>query len=90
VVAIEARDRSMSTDVCEEALALGRPLGAVPGPVTSLTSAASHKLVSSGEAVLVTNADDVTRMLRRASRGAAPLGAPAPSQRRSPRREPPL
>jgi DNA processing protein len=90
MVAIEARDRSKTPSVCEEALALGRPLGAVPGPVTSLTSTASHELISSGEAVLVTNADDVARMLRRASRGAMPHGGPAPSERRSPRPEPPL
>ncbi|MEU4360400.1 DNA-processing protein DprA [Promicromonospora sp. NPDC023987] len=90
VVAIEARDRSDIPDACEEALALGRPLGAVPGPVTSATSAASNGLVARGQAVLVANADDVTRMLRHSARSEAQHDASARSQRPSPPHDPPL
>ncbi|WP_454852155.1 DNA-processing protein DprA [Promicromonospora soli] len=90
VVAIEARRRTETPDACHEALALGRPLGAVPGPVTSQTSAASHALVRDLGAGLVTNADDVTRLLDRDVRGAAHLEPPAQSQLPAPPHEPPL
>jgi DNA processing protein len=38
---------------------LGRPLLAVPGPVTSATTAGAHQLIRAGSASLVTGAEDI-------------------------------
>ena len=40
-----------------------RPVGAVPGPVTSVTSAGPHELIKRGAAEIVTDAADVTALL---------------------------
>ena len=42
---VEAGWRSGSLNVAGHAVALGRPLGAVPGPVTSAASAGCHRLI---------------------------------------------
>ncbi|CAN5380507.1 DNA-processing protein DprA [soil metagenome] len=44
-VVIEAGWRSGSINTANHALALGRPVGAVPGPVTSAASAGCHQLI---------------------------------------------
>ncbi|MFC8943166.1 DNA-processing protein DprA, partial [Streptomyces griseoincarnatus] len=90
VVGIEARRRSETPDACDEALALGRLLGAVPGPVTSESSAPSHALIRDGGAALVTDADDVVRLLHRDPHSMAHPEPPTPSQRQSPPHDPPL
>lgn len=59
----EASPRSMSLHVATEAQRLGRPVGAVPGPVTSVTSAGPHELIKRGAAEIVTDAADVTALL---------------------------
>lgn len=56
---IEAGFRSGSLLVAEQAHALGRGVGAVPGPVTSASSAGPHRLLAEGIARVVTNANDV-------------------------------
>src|SRR5699024_7971176 len=45
------------------AAALGRPLGAVPGPVTNSTSAGCHRLLREYDAVCVTSAGDARELL---------------------------
>lgn len=55
---VEAGWRSGSLNIAGHAVALGRPLGAVPGPVTSAASAGCHRLIREFGAVLVTNADE--------------------------------
>jgi DNA processing protein len=57
-VVVEAGARSGSLAVALHAHALGRAVGAVPGPVTSITSAGPHQLLRDG-ASLVTGASDV-------------------------------
>lgn len=58
VVIVEAGARSGTRHVAIQATELRRPLGAVPGPITSPTSAGCHELLRGG-AVPVTSADDV-------------------------------
>lgn len=44
------------------AAALGRPLGAVPGPVTAASSAGCHRLLREYDAVCVTSAAEVREL----------------------------
>ena len=64
-VVVEAGARSGSLRVAAEARVLGRGVGAVPGPVTSVTSAGPHMLLRDGTAHVVTNATDVEHLTRR-------------------------
>jgi DNA processing protein len=61
VVVVEAAARSGATNTATHARTLGRPLMAVPGPVTSAMSTGCHDLLRRDEdpALLVTSADDV-------------------------------
>ena len=58
-VVVEAGWRSGSLNTAGHAAALGRPLGAVPGPITSTTSTGCHLLIQAGIARLITSADDL-------------------------------
>ncbi len=60
---IEAGWRSGSLNTAGHAAALGRPLGAVPGPVTSTASAGCHRLLREFDAVCVTNADEMAELV---------------------------
>jgi DNA processing protein len=62
-VVVEAGHRSGSLNVAWQAHSLGRPVGAVPGPVTSAASAGCHRLIREGVANVVTDAQDVTDLL---------------------------
>lgn len=65
-VVLEAGWRSGSLNTAGHAGTLGRPLGAVPGPVTSATSAGCHKLIREFAAICVTSAEEMAEL--------APLG----------------
>ncbi len=71
-VVVEAAWRSGSLSTARVADGLGRPVGAVPGPTTSMTSAGCHALVRSGAAVLVTDAAEVIDLVGRIGQDAAP------------------
>ncbi len=62
-VVVEAGARSGSLNTANHAVALERPLGAVPGPVTSASSSGCHRLLRETQAVCVTSADDVMELL---------------------------
>ena len=62
-VVVEAGARSGSLNTAAHAAALGRPLGAVPGPVTSAASVGCHRLLREFDARCVTNADDVRELM---------------------------
>jgi len=62
VVVVEAGWRSGSLNTAGHAAALGRPLGAVPGPVTSSASAGCHRMLREFPAVCVTNADEMAEL----------------------------
>ena len=61
-VVVEAGLRSGSLNTAHHALAIGRPVGAVPGPVTSPASAGCHRLLREENAMCVTSADDAIEL----------------------------
>lgn len=63
-VVVEAGLRSGAANTAAWARALGRVVGAVPGPVTSSASAGCHVLLRT-DATLVTRADDIVEMVGR-------------------------
>lgn len=78
-VIVEGGTRSSARYVARDARSLQRHVLAVPGPVTSLTSALPHELIQQGRATLVTCAQDVVDHLDAAvitDRQAAPFADP--------------
>src|SRR5690606_32272074 len=73
-VVLEAGWRSGSLNTAGHAAALGRPLGAVPGPVTSPASAGCHRLIRDFDAVCVTNAAEMAELVLGADGGMLELG----------------
>lgn len=63
VVVVEAGWRSGSLNTAAHAASIGRPLGAVPGPVTSAASAGCHRVLREYGGVCITSASDVWDML---------------------------
>jgi DNA processing protein len=61
-VVLEAGLRSGSLNTAGHAATLGRPLGAVPGPVTSPASAGCHRLLREFDAVCVVDADQMAEL----------------------------
>lgn len=62
-VVVEAGWRSGSLNTAHHAAALGRPLGAVPGPVTSASSAGCHRLLREAQAECITSVADMMELL---------------------------
>ncbi len=62
-VVVEAGWRSGALNTARTAAELLRPVGGIPGPVTSAASAGVHRLIRDGEAVLVTGTDDVLELI---------------------------
>ena len=61
-VVLEAGWRSGSLNTAGHAAALGRPLGAVPGPVTSPASAGCHRLIREYDAECVTSPGEMAEL----------------------------
>lgn len=72
-VVVEASLRSGSLNTAGHALKINRPVGAVPGPVTSMQSAGCHSLVRDHGAVLVTDAAEVAELVGRIGLDLAPI-----------------
>lgn len=70
-VVVEAAWRSGALSTARHAAVLLRPVGAVPGPVTSPSSAGCHRLLRDGAAVCVTDAAEVRELV-------GPVPAPEP------------
>jgi DNA processing protein len=92
-VIVEAGERSGALNTARHAADLGRPLMAVPGPVTSPQSAGCHQIIRDWGASCVTCAADIIEMLTPlgASHCPAPTGIPGPAPslaRRPASREP--
>ena len=62
-VVVEAAWRSGALSTARHAADLLRPVGAVPGPVTSMGSAGCHRLLRETDAVCVTGSADVLELL---------------------------
>jgi len=77
-VVVEAGLRSGAANTAAWAKALGRPVGAVPGPVTSSASAGCHALLRA-ESQVITRAEDIVEMVGRmgelATEPARPMSA---------------
>ena len=66
-VVLEAGWRSGSLNTAGHAAALGRALGAVPGPITSAASAGCHRLIREFAATCVTTVDEMVELMPFAS-----------------------
>jgi DNA processing protein len=62
-VVVEAARRSGALNTARHARDQGRPLMAVPGPVTSMLSAGCHEIIRDWGAICVTGAQDVMEVL---------------------------
>jgi DNA processing protein len=79
-VIVEAGERSGALNTARHAAELGRPLMAVPGPVTSAQSTGCHRIIRDWAATCVTRAADIIEMV-------SPLSVPdalAPASHRDP------
>jgi DNA processing protein len=72
-VVVEAALRSGARNTAGWALACGRPLMAVPGPVYSRASTAPHLMIRNGQAVLVTSAAEVLELISDMGQATLPL-----------------
>ncbi len=68
---VEAADRSGTTATARAASAMNRPVLAVPGPVSSASSAGCHRMIREGVAILVADVPDLLDMLDLAHGGRA-------------------
>lgn len=75
-VVVEAAARSGALSTAAWAAALDRPVGAVPGPVTSVASVGCHLLVRDRGAVLIGRAADVVELAGAMGENSPPPGAP--------------
>lgn len=78
VVVAEAGFRSGALHTAARAVELHRPVGAIPGPITSAASAGCHRLLRDGLGSVITGYDDVRTLLdsvRENARRAAPRSA---------------
>ena len=62
-VIVEGALRSGAQNTVSWALSMGRPVMAAPGPVTSATSVTPHRLIRNGEAILVSNVEEIVAVL---------------------------
>lgn len=72
-VVVEASLRSGSLNTAGHALKIHRPVGAVPGPVTSMQSAGCHSFVREHGATLVTDAAEVADLVGQIGLDLAPV-----------------
>ena len=85
-IVVEAGLRSGSLNTARQAATIGRPVGVVPGPVTSMLSAGCHQAVRDGVATLVTDVAEVLDLVGRMGQDAAvrPCAPAAPQDLLSP------
>ncbi|PKI92827.1 DNA-protecting protein DprA [Actinomycetales bacterium SN12] len=75
-VVVEAGWRSGTLNTAGHASSLARPIGAVPGPITSAASAGCHRLLREYDAVCVTSAQEVRELWGETDAAAAAPAAP--------------
>ncbi|MDR7381251.1 DNA-processing protein DprA [Promicromonospora iranensis] len=74
VVVTEGAYRSHAIKIAQEAVRLGVPVGAVPGPITDVTSTGTNDLLQRRVARIITHATDATNLIT-APRPATPAAA---------------
>jgi DNA processing protein len=79
-VIVEAGERSGALNTARHAADLGKPLMAIPGPVTSAQSAGCHRIIREWGATCVTRAAEIVELLLPLSvpDALAPSGVPEP------------
>ncbi|MBX3195169.1 DNA-processing protein DprA [Leucobacter sp.] len=70
VIIVEAGYRSGTLHTAARAIELGRPVGAIPGPLTSAASTGCHRLLRDGLGSIITGYDDVRELLHGVRDGA--------------------
>jgi len=73
-VVVEAASRSGAAGTARAAMALSRHVGAVPGPVTAVTSVGCHELIRDGIATLVRDVGDVIELSSPMGQGLLDVG----------------
>lgn len=73
-IVVEAGARSGSLNTAGHAAAIGRPLGAVPGPVTSAASVGCHRLLRDYDARCVTSPGEALELIGRGAPETLELG----------------
>lgn len=68
-VVMEAGWRSGSINTANHAVSLVRPLGVVPGPVTSASSAGCHRLLRESTAICVTSVEEMVELMPERAEG---------------------
>ncbi len=81
-VVVEAAERSGSLTTADFAEQLGRPVGAVPGPVTSRFSAGTNGLIAAGAGVVRGTRDVLDQLLGPSAPPPGPLAAAPPIEPR--------
>ena len=76
-IVIEAGWRSGSLNTAHHALSLSRPVGAVPGPITSAASAGCHKLIRESMVTCVTSVDEMAELAPLSGQSRMPGEPPA-------------
>jgi DNA processing protein len=82
-VIVEAGERSGALNTARHAADLGRPLMAVPGPVTSAQSAGCHRIIREWSASCVTRAADIIELLLPLTEADGPVSARAAAPARA-------
>jgi len=78
-IVLEAGWRSGSLNTAGHAASLGRPIGAMPGPVTSAASAGCHRLIREYAATLVTSASEMAELVLGTDGQGSPDSAQGPA-----------
>ena len=78
-IVLEAGWRSGSLNTAGHAASLGRPIGAMPGPVTSAASAGCHRLIREYAATLVTSAGEMAELVLGTDGQGSPDSAQGPA-----------
>ena len=76
VVVVEAGSRSGSINTANHAVDLERPIGVVPGPITSPSSAGCHEILKTKPSELVASVDDIVRLAKGSFSDPEPLADP--------------
>jgi DNA processing protein len=84
-IVLEAGWRSGSLNTAGHAASLGRPIGAMPGPVTSAASTGCHRLIREYAATLVTSAAEMAELVLGTEFQGSPDSAEGPADSTSAR-----
>lgn len=79
-IVVESDTKGGSLITAREAIAAGRTVMAVPGPITSPTSAGTNNLIRTGRGLAITSSTDVITELGFIAREAVPVASQSPEE----------